>query len=392
MNPIAITGMGLVTPLGDLKSEFWLNLINDRRNFSSIPYFDTGTLDMMGGIVSRESLFNEFPFQDRCSCFLAKAIRDCLLSAGLDTENSFGLVIGTTSAGIPEMEAQYKRYISGSTQKEPPVLSTECLLENMNRIYRLEGYTSVISTACASGCTAIGLACNVLNLGHNELVLAGGVDTIIESAFWGMNSLKMLSNKGCKPFHAKRRGIILSEGAGVLALETIEHAIQRNSPIYGEVLGFGSSNSASHLTRPDKNGIVRAIEAALDDAGIQPRDVSYVNAHGSGTLANDQAEIDALVEVFGESMYHIPISSIKATLGHMQAACGSVEAIATILALHEGCIPPTGGLDEIDPQWTGMDFVPTCRYDSNLIYAISISIGFGGDNACAVFRKVSNNV
>ena len=385
--------MGVVTPLGNSLDAFWNALVDGHRSFSDIGYFDVSVYQVASaGVVPWDSFFDTLPFTDRCSRYLALAIQSALEDAHLVTAEEIGLIVGTTSAGCTESEPAFKRYLAGETVFDQPgqahQLPASCLLDNIASLFGLRGPGAVLCTACASGATAIGYARDLLVAGECEVMLAGGVDTLGEAAYCGLSSLRMLSSKGCQPFHAKRRGIQLSEGAGILVLETVKHAQQRGANIRALLTGFGASNNATHLARPDSNGIRLAIQAALKDAEIPATLVQYVNAHGSGTPANDRAELEALQQIFGTHINRIPISSIKSTLGHMQAAAGAVEAIATVMALERGVLPPTSGLDEIDPIWSELDFVPNVSRSVDLKVALSLSSGLGGDNACLVLQKM----
>jgi 3-oxoacyl-[acyl-carrier-protein] synthase II len=267
------------------------------------------------------------------------------------------------------------------------------LASNLSIHYRLTGTHHTVAAACASGAVAIGEAFQRIRHGDDDIVLAGGADApICGSVLGGWANLRVLSRnpdpaKACRPFDAERDGLVLSEAAAMLVIEEYEHARLRGAPLFGEIIGYGSTSDASHLTAPDANGQSEAITRALASAGLRPEDVDYINAHGTSTRLNDQAETAAIKRALGEHSWRIPVSSSKSMLGHTMGASGALELVVTMMALRHGVLPPTINHERPDPD-CDLDYVPNQARRQPLRVALKNSFAFGGQNAVIAVRKM----
>jgi len=255
--------------------------------------------------------------------------------------------------------------------------------------YALRGPRSVLSLSCASSVAAIGQASDIIRLGRAEVMIAGGHDSLSISSLAGLSALRTITPDEIRPFDARRNGTIFGEGAAMLVLEDYEHASRRGANIYAEVLGYGLNNNAYHLTAPDKGGagMAAVLQAAFRDAHVAPDSVDYINAHGTGTHHHDPAETQAIKSVLSEHAYAIPVSSIKAATSHIMGGAGSLEVIATLLAMRDGVVPPTLNYGEPDPE-CDLDYVPNTAREHAVHMAISISAGIGGSNTAVIVKKV----
>jgi 3-oxoacyl-[acyl-carrier-protein] synthase II len=262
----------------------------------------------------------------------------------------------------------------------------------VGHILGVRGPNSSINSACASGNDALGMALNFLRLGHADVMLAGGTDSIIAPipialmGLLGALSKETDPTKASRPFDLNRSGFVAGEGAGILVLETYEHAKKRDAPILAELAGAGWSFDAYDVTAPDPEGEALAMKAALKDAGVSPQEVDYINAHGTATKLNDVSETEAIKTVFGERAYHIPISSNKSMIGHLSAAAGAVESVAAVLTINKGIIPPTINYETPDPD-CDLDYVPNRAREAQVNVCLSNSFGLGGQNCCLVFKR-----
>jgi 3-oxoacyl-[acyl-carrier-protein] synthase II len=321
------------------------------------------------------------------------AAREALDDAGLGTAEraDAALIVGAVGGGMYEAEAWYRRYRRGEATLPDGRPALRAILpfahaETLAHALRLYGPRQTIVAACSSGAAALATAADLVRDGVVRVALAGGVDAITRLCFLGFNALRLLDPHPCRPFDRDRRGMSIGEGAGFAVIEDAAHARARGAPVYAELAGSGMTTDAYHVTSPEPGGegMVRAMSGALEQARMSPADVGYANAHGTGTPQNDRIEGRALARVFGEG--GLLVSSSKSMIGHTMAAAGSLEAIATMLALVHETVPPTAGLRAVDPG-VPFDCVPATAREVRLAAAISNSFGFGGQNVTLVFRR-----
>src|ERR1041384_6714509 len=378
MRRIAVTGIGVIAPTGVGRERVWEALIEGRSGISRIEDFDTSNLKTNIAGLCRdfrpEELFDEREMSrlDRVSQLAVAATEMATREAGLTNGKR-----RRSAIAIPK-----SMYNASSS--------------NIAIRFKTRGPNITVSTACSSGANAIGQAFHLIKYGHADRMIAGGVDAPITPVVMdAWKEMRVLSTKNefperaCKPFSANRDGFVLSEGAGIVVLEELETAAARGAHIYAEVIGYGSTADASHISFSDPDGESHAITRALKDAGVNPNEIDYINAHGTATKLNDASETEAIKRVFGSRAHEIPVSSIKSMLGHSMGAAGAIEFIATVLSLEKQMIPPTTNYEEADPQ-CDLDYVVegSRRVSSStpLRTAISNSFGFGGNNAVLVLR------
>ncbi len=407
---VVVTGMGVVSPFGTGIAPFWEGLTSGRSAITRITHFDpSGYPCQLAGQVPG---FAPQQFMDardarrmaRASQLAVAAARMAVAAAGLRIDpgasEEIGTLIGCGTSSMPDVEQAVKTMLQRGGMKLNPFFIPAALphmpASQVAIQLGLRGHTSAISTACAAGTQAIGEAAEVIKRGDAEIMLAGGAEAPITElslgAFCVMRALSTRSNelpaRASRPFDARRDGFVPGEGAGVLVLERLSNARRRGAAILAEVAGYATSCDAYHVTAPDPagHGAARAMRLALQRARLDPQQVDYINAHATSTPAGDLAETRAIKQVFGEYAYSVPISANKSMIGHLTGAAGAVEAVATVLALQHGCIPPTINQEEPDPE-CDLDYVPNQARDAELQSAISNSFAFGGVNAVLVFRK-----
>lgn len=368
MTPV-ITGMGAVCPTGTGIDALWKGVLTNRTAFSPIRHFDASrtatdvaglTITPVGGAGDRGRLHD----------LALIAIEQALADAQPDDLEEAALLVGTTDSGGDLAAAL-------ADGAEPPPCNATVATMLAARL-GIGGFVSALGNASASGAAVIAMAGDLVAAGEAAVVVACGVDTITSAAYHGLHSLRVLSPTGSRPFHARRAGIRVSEGAGAVVVEESSSARARGAPRTIRLAGWGASNRATHLLRSGSDGIRDAVLRALDRGGLGPGDVAYVNAHGAGTMQGDAEEIEALRQVFGDGLPEIPINSSKPVLGHCQGAAGMLEAIVTALALEHGISPPTFGLDQVDPHWADLDLVPGRTADLRPGVGLSLSSGLGG--------------
>ncbi|HEY3418026.1 MAG TPA: beta-ketoacyl-[acyl-carrier-protein] synthase family protein, partial [Armatimonadota bacterium] len=345
---------------------------------------------------SRMGEVKDFPWDDEhdeSSQFALHAARQALDDAGLlGSCAEIGLVSATNFGGAASWDQYLACLQEGAVDAEVAELFREftfgATAELLTKTFDLAGPRRILSLSCSSGTAAIGQGLDLIRLGEADMVLCEGHDSLGYSSLAGLSILRTITDTEIRPFDARRNGTIFGEGAGALVLEDAGHARARGATVYAEVLGYAVNNNAYHLTAPDKegDGLVAVLREALRDAEISGEEIDYVNAHGTGTSYFDVTETKAVKTVLGERARQIPMSSIKPATGHMMAAAGSVEAIATALVLHEGMVPPTLNLEEPDPE-CDLDYVPGTARSADIRKALSISSGIGGNNAAIVLRK-----
>lgn len=406
---VAVTGMGVITPVGNDIETFWNNAKNAVCGVGKISRFDASGLKV--SLDAEVKDFNPKQYYDsmqeirRSDLFMQYAMaaakqaveQSGILSSDIDKER-LGVYIGSGIGGIGTTIREHDRL----NEKGPDMVSpffVPMMIGNMAAgsvaiRFGAKGPTLPVITACATSTHTIGEAYRAIRHGYADAIIAGGSEASINAlAMAGFVSCQALSlsenpEEGSLPFDRRRGGFVMGEGAGILVLEEYEHAKKRGATIYAEVTGYGNTCDAYHITAPDPSGsgAVRAIRMAVSESGIGDDDTVYVNAHGTGTHLNDVMETKALREVFGKQAEKLHISSTKSVTGHMLGATGAVEAIASVLALRDGIVPPTANYREPDPE-CDLNYTPNVAVKADLTCAISTSLGFGGHNACIAFRK-----
>lgn len=404
-----VTGMGIISPIGNNIADFWENLSRGVSGTDIATRFDVS--EMPSRVVSEVNNFDATDWMDRKEArrtdrfvhFALAAAKMAVADAGIDMESvdkeRSATIIGCGVGGVITFEEQKEVLMNKGAGRVSPYFVTNLISNmaagNLSIQYGLQGTSLTVATACASATNAIGEALRLIQYGEADVVLCGGTEApLTKLAYAGFCSLRAMSSEkespkeACRPFDKRRSGFVMGEGAGILVLESEEHAKKRGARIYGELVGYGTTSDAYHITSPstDGSGAARAMRRALEDAGIEPDKVSYINAHGTGTEANDATETKAIKTVFGEQAYQIPISSTKSMTGHLMGATGAVEAIACLMAINHGLIPPTINYGEPDPE-CDLDYVPNTARQQEVRVAMSNTFGFGGHNATIVFRK-----
>ena len=406
---VAVTGMGVITPVGNDIETFWSNAKNAVCGVGKITRFDASGLKV--SLDAEVKDFNPKQYYDsmqeirRSDLFMQYAMaaakqaveQSGILSSDIDKER-LGVYIGSGIGGIGTTIREHDRL----NEKGPDMVSpffVPMMIGNMAAgsvaiRFGAKGPTLPVITACATSTHTIGEAYRAIRHGYADAIIAGGseasINALAMAGFVNCQALSLSENpeEGSLPFDRRRGGFVMGEGAGILVLEEYEHAKKRGATIYVEVTGYGNTCDAYHITAPDPSGsgAVRAIRMAVSESGIGENDTVYVNAHGTGTHLNDVMETKALREVFGKQAEKLHISSTKSVTGHMLGATGAVEAIASVLALRDGIVPPTANYREPDPE-CDLNYTPNVAVKADLTCAISTSLGFGGHNACIAFRK-----
>ncbi len=401
---VVITGLGAITPLGLTVTDFWQGLINGKSGVGQLTLFDTTAYPIK--IAAEVKGFQPADYMDpkradrtgRCTHLGIAATKMAMKSAGLDMSQEkperVGVVIATS--GMMASLIDYAEVIKTRPTRVDPLLINKIAPSMVPCQIGLEigakGPNTSINSACASGSDAVGTALNHLRLGHADVILAGGAETTIsQMAIASLGRLGALSRetnpqKASRPFDLKRDGFVYGEGAGILVLETLEHAQKRGAPILAELAGAGWSYDAYNDTAPDAEQQAVAMKMALQDAGISPEEVDYINAHGTSTKLNDAAETKAIKIVFGDRAYKIPISSNKSMIGHLACSAGAVEAVAAVMTVKEGIVPPTINYETPDPD-CDLDYVPNVARRQRVDVCLSNSFGMGGQNCSIAIRK-----
>ena len=407
-NRVVVTGLGAVTPIGTGWQNFWQALIDGQNGIGKITRFDTtGYTAQIAGEVSDFDPANfidkkELKRMDRYTHFALAATRLALEDSKLDNIDSdrAGVFIGSGIGGMETLHNQYEKlFTKGANRISPffiPMMIANMAAGNVAIAFKLHGPSECIVTACASGTNSIGDAFRVIQRGEADLMFAGGSEAAISpagvSGFAAMKALCSDHNDdpahASRPFDKNRSGFIMGEGAGIILLEELNHALNRGAHIYAEIVGYGSNNDAYHITTPAPGGKTQAacMKLALDDAQLKPEEIDYINAHGTSTQFNDRGETEAIKILFGEHAHKLAVSSTKSMTGHMLGAAGGVEAIATVLSIETGIVHPTINYETPD-DGLDLNYVPNKSQTLNVNAAISNSFGFGGHNACVAFRK-----
>lgn len=398
---VVVTGTGVISALGRNTDEFWNNMVACR---SGIGPYDASFSDQIRfkngadiknfdatGIIQKDDL----DLMDRFSQLAVVAAKEAVAQAGIsfNDENAYNtaVICGTSIGGVHAQEQSYiDLYRENKTRVHPlsiPKTMPNGAASNISMQMGIKGPVYAVSTACASSNHAIGNAFWLIRNGVCDQAICGGSETPFTYTFLkAWEAIRVVAPDTCRPFSKNRQGMILGEGSGMLVLESLESAKRRGANILGEIIGFGMTSDASHITKPDQKGAEKAMQMALKDGSINPTQIGYINAHGTGTLVNDTMEVAAVKNVFGDHANDLSISSTKSLHGHALGATSSFEAIATIMALKNGILPPTANFQEKDDT-CDIDIVPNASKEKNIEYALSNAFAFGGLNAVLAFKK-----
>lgn len=414
---VVVTGLGALTPIGNTADEFWTALMEARSGVGPITKFDASVKNAQGEflyptrIAAEVRGFDPLKFVDkkearRLDPFLQYAMACSVMAvedAGLDTGKvdgtRFGVLIGSGIGGIQTLLSTHDTLNEKGPDRVSPFFIPMMIVNMASGLVSMrfgaKGPNAAVITACATGNHAIGDAFKIIQRGDADVMIAGGSEAIIiPLTIAGFCAMKAMSTrngeptKASRPFEADRDGFVCGEGGGILVVESLEHAVRRDARIYAEVVGYGMTGDAHHMTAPDPegDGAARAMQAALRDAGLEGPEVGYINAHGTSTPYNDKFETLAIRRVFGDHARRLAVSSTKSMTGHLLGAAGGIEAIATVLAMHHGILPPTINYETPDPD-CDLDYIPNQPRKQDVEVALSNAFGFGGTNATLAFRK-----
>ncbi len=406
---VVVTGLGVITPIGTGKEKFWEAIQAGKSGADKIDYFDVSDYSTQiaaqvkdfeaADYIDRKELRRMDPFVQFAVGCTQLALEDSELELEKIDLTKLGVSVGSGIGGIGTMEQQHTTLLKKGPRRTTPFL-VPMMIANMasgciSIATGAKGPNSTLVTACATATHSIGDAYRILQRGEADVMLAGGAEAAITplslAGFCAARALSIRNNEpleASRPFDKERDGFVMGEGAAVLVLESLEHALARGAKIYAEVLGFGMSADAYHVTAPDPegDGATRCMVNAISDSGLEVGDIDYINAHGTSTPLNDKLETMAIKKVFGEYAYKIPISSTKSMIGHLLGAAGGAELVATILSMQNNIIPPTINYENPDPD-CDLDYVPNISREGEVRAALSNSFGFGGTNAALVVKK-----
>ena len=408
-NRVVVTGMGAITCLGNSVDEFWTGLKNGKSGIREISLVSPEGFPCRVSGEVRD--FDTAEYMDRkesrrmarFSQFAVAAAHQAVKDSELDLENEdldrIGVLIGSGSGGLPETDQQAEiRVTRGVNRMSPyyiPMMLVNMAAANISHTFNLTGYTNTCVTACAASTQAIGEASETIRRGGADVIVTGGTEAgICEIGMGGFSTMRALTTwtgdpvKASRPFDSGRDGFAPSEGSGILVMESLQHATARGAQIYAEIGGWGVSADAYHLVQPHPEGVgaAKAMQRALDSAGVSLDEVDYINAHGTSTPINDKSETIAIKRVLGEKAYNIPISSTKSMVGHSLGASGALEAIVCINSINDRIMHPTINQEETDPD-CDLDYVPNVAREADLDVVMSNSFGFGGQNAALVIKR-----
>jgi 3-oxoacyl-[acyl-carrier-protein] synthase II len=406
---VVITGMGVLSPIGNSTPEYWDGLKSGKNGIDEITLFDTSNYSVhLAGEVSiqlDEYIHSkELNRMDRYTAFAILSAREAIAQAKLNDEsidkNQIGVIIGSGVGGIKTFEEQHQRLLKNPRRVSPffiPSMIADIASGYVSIEHGFKGPNYSVVSACATGSHSIGDAFRLIKYGDAKAIVCGGAEAgITPISIAGFSNMKALTknpdaNSACRPFDLNRDGFVMGEGAGMLVLEELEHAQQRNAPILAEIIGYGATADAHHLTTPAPNGegAVRAMKRAIEDADISPTNVDYVNAHGTSTHYNDKNESIAIRTVFGEHAENLYVSSTKSMTGHLLGAAGGIEAIAGILAIQNSIVPPTINYTTEDED-CNLHYTPNNAVEKSVDYVMSNTFGFGGHNAVLLFKKFTS--
>jgi 3-oxoacyl-[acyl-carrier-protein] synthase II len=407
---VVVTGLGTINPLGNHVKDSWARIKNAENGIGKVSRFDSSqhSSQVVGEVkdLNPGEFFDakEARRMDRFSVFAVasaiQALQDAVLKEGSFDPERFGVILGNGIGGIEVLGDNFKKLFDRGPKAIHPLCSPMMIMNiaagNIAIKLNLQGPCLTVVTACASGTDAIGDALRWLREGKVDLMMAGGTEAAITplglASFCVLQAVSTKYNdtpeRASRPFDAGRDGFVMGEGAGILVLEELEHAKKRGARIYAELAGYGATCDANHLTapHPEGRGAVQAMRLAVEDAGLKPEDIDYINAHGTSTPVNDPVETKAIKDLFGEQARKLKVSSTKSMIGHLLGAAGGVEAIVTVLALHEQFYPATRNYETPDPA-CDLDYVPNKGYNAPMRAAISNSFGFGGHNGVICFKR-----
>lgn len=405
---VVITGTGVIHALGKDTASFWKAIQEGKNGISAITRFDCANIETK--VASEVKDFDPTLYMDKKEArrmdpfvqYAMAATHMAVTESGLNMENEdpfrVGVLIGSGIGGIQTLEDQKETLLEkGPSRVSPffiPMMIANMASGQVAIRYGFCGYNECVVTACATANNAIGDAYHAIRTGLADVMVTGGTEaSITELAMAGFCSAKAMTTDpnpetACRPFDKNRSGFVMGEGAGIMVLEELEHALKRGANILAEIVGYGCTCDAYHITAPHPEGLggMKAMQFALQDAGLNPEDVDYINAHGTSTPLNDPGETLVIKKVFGEHAYKLAVSSTKSMTGHLLGAAGGVEAIITVMALKDGFLPPTIHLEEPD-EMCDLDYVPNQGRKADLRVALSNALGFGGHNAVLAFRK-----
>jgi 3-oxoacyl-[acyl-carrier-protein] synthase II len=409
---VVVTGLGVVTPLGCRVDELWERVLRCESGIRLITAFDTERQRVkFAGEISNWNPDGHIPPKeakrlDRFSQFAMVAGIDAVVDSGLDftKEDTYrcGVFLGTGIGGLLEIETQHEKLLTKGPERVSAFTVPKLMLNaaggQLSIQYKLRGPNATVATACASATNAIGEAFKLVQQGEADVMITGGTEATVTpmgiSAFANMRALSERNDDithASRPFDADRDGFVLSEGAGLLVIEDLDHAKRRGARIYAELLGYGVSSDGAHLTQPDEtgDGAARAMANAMRDASVKPEQMDYINLHGTSTPLGDAAETTAIKRVFGDHAFKMSTSSTKGQLGHLLGASGGVETVLTVLTLGKNLVPPTSNYQTPDPV-CDLDYTPNEPRERRVDVAMKNSFGFGGHNACVVLSKLRN--
>lgn len=408
---VVVTGFGVVSPIGHSPEDLWKNVVEGNSGVGPITGFDASQHRVKIAAEVREFAPEEFLDRqdlkrtDRCTQFAIVAAQRALSHSGLvigeDNAERIGVIVGTGQGGFGTLEEQARVLFERGPSRVSPTL-VPMMIANMPSGYvsivtGAKGPNTTVVTACATGAHAIGDAAEIIRRGAADAMLAGGTEAAITplsvAAFGNSGAMcKAFADdpaRASRPFDRDRAGFVMGEGAGVLVLESLEHALARNATIYGEIAGYGMTGDAYHMTSPEPSGegVARAMRLAMESGGISPEQVGYVNAHATSTIVGDASEVHAIERAFGDLARQVPVSSTKGVTAHMLGAAGAVEAIIVLTALREGVLPPTINQENVDPE-IELDIIRNVARPASVEYALSNNLGFGGHNASLLLRRM----
>lgn len=398
-----VTGLGCISPLGHSVEATWSGLIQGQSGIGPVTLFDTeGYASSIAGEVrdfdplqhmDRKEARRTDRFTQFAITATAEALDDARLTIDGGLSEDIGVAIGSGVGGIWTLLDAHDVLLERGPNRVSPFVIPGMLVDSaagqVAITFGARGINLAHVSACATGTNAVGEAFEIIRRGDAQVMIAGGAEAAIHPITWaGFGAMHALSATGSRPFDATRDGFVVGEGAAVLILEDLEHARARGAKVYAEVVGYGSTVDAVHMVQPAPrgDGIARAMRRALQKAGLRPEDVDYINAHGTGTPLNDQTETVAMKRVFGAHAYRLAVSSIKSMIGHLFGAAGAIEAMASVLSLFHGVIPPTINYRHPDPE-CDLDYVPNQARMADLVIALSNSLGLGGHNASLIFKR-----
>lgn len=400
---VVVTGCGVVSPVGNDLASFWDALVSGRSGIAPITCFDTADFKVKIAAEVKDLDFSKYvelkevKRTDRCILMALAAADEAVRDAGLSAENCdmdrVGVIICSGIGGLSTLETEHEKLRSRGPSRVSPFLIPYMIPDMpagmVSMKYGFRGPNYGIVSACASGSHGIGDAMVNIQAGMMDACLVGGTEAAITPlAIAGFTSLTALSTRGSMPFDGTRDGFVMGEGAGIVMLESLEHALARGAHIYAELVGYGATGDAYHLTSPapEGEGAARAMRMALKNAGIAPEAIDYINAHGTSTPMNDKNETAAMMTVFGDHAYNVNISSTKSMTGHLLGAAGGIEFVAMVMATKTDTIPPTINYTTPDPECP-LNYTPNVKVERTVNYAMSNSLGFGGHNASLIVKK-----